>query len=132
MWVYVQRTGNLYRVSPPVLKNLVGAGYSGYGQYRNDPDSQCFQDLGPIPRGKWSLDPLQDNTTASGHILHQSMRLTSDPSTDTCGRSGFLMHGDNSTGVASEGCIVIPLAPRQAVGQSGDTDLTVVAEESDL
>ncbi len=131
-WVYVQRTGNLYHSSPPVVKSLVGSGYSGYGEYKNDPNSQCYQDLGPIPRGAWTIGPLQDNTTSSGHVLMNSMRLTPGPSTDICQRDGFLMHGDNTTGVASAGCIVLPLAVRQSVGDSNDTDLTVVAEESDL
>ena len=132
MWIYIQRTGNLYHSSPPVLKTLVGSGYSGYGQYKNDPASQCFQDLGPIPRGAWTIGPLQDNSTSSGHVLSNSMRLTPGASTATCQRDGFLMHGDNSTGVASAGCIVLPLAVRQSVDNSDDADLTVVAEESDV
>jgi hypothetical protein len=75
------------------------------------------------------MGPLQDNTTSSGHVLRQSIRLQPDNSTDVCGRSGFFMHGDNSTGVASEGCIVMPLAVRQRIGAGGDRALTVIAEE---
>src|ERR1700683_2500720 len=125
MWIYVQRTGNMYQSNPPVINDLVGAGYSGYAEYRNDPASQCYQDLGPVPRGLWTIGPLQDNTTSSGHVLVQSMRLTPDASTDTCGRSGFLIHGDNSTGTgASTGCIILPISVRQTIGNSDDTDLT--------
>src|SRR5271155_1281253 len=105
MWIYVQRTGNVYHRSAPVLHQLVGSGYSGDDKYRNDPESQCFQDLGPIPRGKWLIGPIQDNMTASGHVLTNSLRLTPDDSTETCGRSGFLIHGDNAVGIASAGCI---------------------------
>ena len=132
MWVYVQKTGNLYAVHPPVIKDLVGAGYSGYGQYRNNPASQCFQDLGPIPRGQWAIGPLQENTVSSGHVLKDSMRLTPASTTNVCGRSGFLMHGDSSTGLASAGCIILPLAVRHKVGNSSDSTLTVVADETEL
>lgn len=94
--------------------------------------AQCYQDLGPIPRGSWVIGSLQDNTTSSGHVLSNSMRFVPEDSTDTCQRGGSLIHGDNTTGVASAGCIILPLAVRQHVGSSADTKLTVVAEESDL
>jgi hypothetical protein len=79
----------------------------------------------------WNIGPIQYNATSSGHVLVQSMSLTSYPSTDTCQRGGFLIHGDNAISVASAGCIILPLAVRQTIGNSGDTDFTVVAEEAD-
>jgi hypothetical protein len=60
------------------------------------------------------------------------MRLQPDASTNVCGRSGLLIHGDNTIGIASAGCIILPLAVRQTIGGSTDTNLTVVAEESNL
>jgi hypothetical protein len=59
------------------------------------------------------------------------MRLEPDDHTYVCGRNGFLIHGDNASGVASSGCIVVPLLVRQRIAQSLDNALTVVAEESD-
>jgi hypothetical protein len=132
VWVYVQRTGNIYRFNPPVVKDLIGAGYSGAAQYRNDPIAECYQDLGPIPRGLWRIGAMRDNQTASGHVLRQSMRLLPDQSTNVCGRSGFLIHGDNSVGLASAGCIIVALEVRRRIHDSQDGALTVVAEEAEL
>jgi hypothetical protein len=51
-------------------------------------------------------------------------------STNTFGRSGFLMHGDStqSPGSASQGCIIMPRPVREQVWNSGDRDLKVVPE----
>jgi hypothetical protein len=45
------------------------------------------------------------------------------------GRSGFLMHGDNIRlpGTASEGCIILPRDLREAIWNSADHTLEVIA-----
>lgn len=132
MWVYVQRTGNLYAVGLG-FQSLLAGGYSGFGDDPNDPEAQCVADLGPIPCGKWSIGELIDNVTQTGVVLVSSMRLTPSSETDVCGRSGFLIHGDNSAGLASSGCIIITnQSSRAQIGTSGDKVLRVIAEQSDL
>ncbi len=127
MWIYVQANGNLYKLIPPMEKpRLEGSGYSGYGPHKNNPGSQCFEDLGPLPRGQWTIGPYQDNTSTTGKVIKNSMRLSPNSGTDTCGRSGFLIHGDDSIGVASAGCIILPLAVREMIGRSKDSALKVV------
>ena len=58
------------------------------------------------------------------------LTLTPAPTTNTFGRSGFLMHGDSiiAPGTASKGCIIMPHDAREQVWNSGDRDLEVVAE----
>ena len=60
------------------------------------------------------------------------MRLTPNPGTNTFGRGGFLMHGDNSllNHTASEGCIIAPRGIRDLVAAAraaGDNQLTVIS-----
>jgi len=42
-----------------------------------------------------------------------------------CGRTGFLIHGDNGKGTASNGCIVASLEVRQKIAASGVKELNV-------
>ena len=42
------------------------------------------------------------------------------------GRSGFLIHGDNARGDASEGCIILPRYYRQMISRLGVRDLFVI------
>jgi hypothetical protein len=57
------------------------------------------------------------------------MRLTPAPENTMFGRDGFLMHGDSieHPGCASEGCIIVGRAVREAVSESDDKSLEVVA-----
>jgi hypothetical protein len=59
-------------------------------------------------------------------VEHES--LTPINGTDTLGRSGFYIHGDNSAqdSSASNGCIILNNATRTAIDQSGIGTLTVV------
>jgi hypothetical protein len=43
MWLYVRKTGNMYHKVDKVLTFLAN-GYSGRGQYQNNPDAQCIKD----------------------------------------------------------------------------------------
>jgi len=116
MWTYDQASGNLDRDGEPV-----GVGYSGAGEGRNNPDDQDIQNVGPIPRGAYSIGAPYDTATHGPFV----MRLTpSKPLED--GRGGYLIHGDNATHTASEGCIILTRLIREAIWKSGDHDLTVV------
>jgi hypothetical protein len=81
------------------------------------------RNVGPIPRGRYRIGaqhahptegPLTMSQTPVGHSAH--------------GRTNFLIHGDSVShpGNASEGCIILNHAVRQAIATSGDNDLEVV------
>jgi hypothetical protein len=121
MWTYAQESGEL-------LQNgqQIGTGYSGFDNGKNNPSMQAVPDVGPIPQGDWTIVGPPVNTAEHGPYV-----LTLQPassSTNTFGRSGFLMHGDaiDNPGNASKGCIIMPRAVREQVWNSGDTDLEVV------
>ncbi|HYA97988.1 MAG TPA: tlde1 domain-containing protein [Methylomirabilota bacterium] len=122
MWTYVQKSGALLHDG-----ELVGSGYSGFGEGKNNPAMQAVHDVGPIPRGRWKIvGPPADTRTHGPCVL----RLLPYPDTNTFGRCGFLMHGDSveSPGCASHGCIIMPRTVREQVWASGDREMDVVAE----
>lgn len=126
MWIYVQRTGELFAGDG----ELVGVGYSGYADHKNVPESERFKKLGPLPRGLYDMQtPV--NTIAHGPYM---IPLVPDQTTEMYGRSGMAIHGDSIRypGTASNGCVIQARAVRQRMWKSGDHDLRVVAERSDV
>jgi len=121
MWTFNSSNGNLSHYS-----GLVGVGYSGHEEGLNNPLLERESDIGPIPRGAWTIGEAFD-APDTGPI---SLPLTPAPETDTFGRSGFRMHGDSiefaGQEEASHGCIVIARGVRLLVSQSIDRDLLVV------
>lgn len=98
--------------------------YSGLaGQCRNNPDCCSIHNVGPIPVGDWTLGPCYDDP----HRGKCTVRLLPKPETETFGRSGFLIHGDNISHTASEGCIIASLGIRQKLCSSTDKELRVIA-----
>ncbi len=116
MWNYSQSTGQLSRDGV-----LVGTGYSGCREGRNCSTLQDRHNLGPIPRGLYSISDPYDTTEHGPFVL----RLTPDLGNEMFGRADFLMHGDNATHTASEGCIIQARAVRDQVAASGDKQLEV-------
>jgi hypothetical protein len=116
-WLYVQSTGNLYRPDG----SLCGQGYSGHGDGRDNPLLQEVRDVGPIPVGMYVLGEV---STEKGPL---TIRLTPEEFTDTLGRSGFLIHGDNINHDASLGCIVIGHECRHELTASADEEIKVIA-----
>ena len=55
MWKYIQSTGEIFRND-----ELVGVGYSGRDEGKNNPLMQCKKDVGPIPRGWWTIEEPTD------------------------------------------------------------------------
>src|SRR5690242_13253774 len=93
MWIYSQGLGTLYqRNSDQDPATVVGQGYAGIDSGLNDPTMQCMQDLGPLPRGQYTIGGPVDGPTA------YSLPLTPSPDTDMCNppRSGFYIHGDRN------------------------------------
>ena len=118
-WVYSQSKGEL-----SLNGRIVGTGYAGHGKGVNNPAEQATHDIGPIPRGFYTIGPAFTHSKAGP----MTMRLTPKPGTNTFGRDGFLMHGDNvdMNFTASNGCIVQKLKTRATVAVSDDRILQVV------
>lgn len=118
-WQYTQSTGEI-----KLNGELCGIGYSGAGSGKNNPEAEAQHNVGPIPRGGYTIGEPQDTTTHGPFVL----RLTPVAGNFCCGRSGFLIHGDSvkNPGSASEGCIILPRAVRENIWESGDADLEVI------
>ena len=121
-WTYAQRSGELHQDG-----QHVATAYSGAGEGKNNPALQDVPNLGPIPRGNWTIVGPPVDTRDHGPCV---LRLEPAAETETHGRRGFLIHGDSRThpGTASQGCIILPRAIREQVWQSGDRELEVIAE----
>lgn len=122
-WVWKQSTGEMFLRGSPVT-TPVANGYAGLGAGKNNPDLQCVQDIGPIPRGRYTIG---SEVQEPGPI---TLPLTPDPGNDMCHRSGFLIHADNihKPGWASDGCIVIPdRSKRERIRDSGVLTLLVIS-----
>lgn len=121
-WTYAQKSGQLQQDGKPVA-----TGYSGAGAGKNNPAMQNVHNVGPIPQGDWTIaGPPADTSDHGPYVL----KLNPAASTETFGRSGFLMHGDSKEhpGCASHGCVILPRAVREQVWTSGDRELEVLAE----
>ncbi|WP_345829391.1 tlde1 domain-containing protein [Erwinia sp. HDF1-3R] len=104
-------------------KYQFSARYAGAEGYKDNPDFECLKDKGPLPRGKYRIGrPIALHPKAGRYVL----RLTPYPSNNMCGRTGFLIHGDNGRGTASEGCIVLANKFRRDIVNSGDNELVVL------
>jgi hypothetical protein len=120
-WKYSQTTGEL--VNP--AGSRVGIGYSGRGDGLNNPKEQEVVTIGPIPQGDWTIGSFFDDAHKGPLVAH----LTPAPGTDTFGRDGFMIHGDNQAGnhTASEGCIILPRVLREMILASSERSLHVTA-----
>lgn len=121
MLTYKSKTGELlYRGA------LKAKGYSGHGPGVNNPGLQHVAKVGPIPAGVYWISPEPFDSPEHGKFC---LRLTPVTGTQTYGRSGFLMHGDEVGHVgeflASEGCIVQDRPTREWVHNNGHTLLVV-------
>lgn len=127
MLVYSQSTGRLTVFG---TDQLLGTGYSGFKEGRNNPDAQDRQAVGPIPRGFWRIGDAYTSKRV-GPVTIPLYKLDDVPGDDVdaiTGRSAFRIHGDNSRGdqSASRGCIILPRIVREAVANSQHEILRVV------
>ena len=118
-WIYSQESGKLSWGD-----TVVGTGYSGNEEGKNNPAFERTPNVGPIPRGQYEIGPPFDTETHGPFV----MKLTASGPTYTYGRSGFLIHGDSvyAPGTASEGCIILARAVRERIASSQDNLLTVI------
>ena len=122
-FAYEQATGRMFLIEGGT-RDLIGTGYSGSetDSGKNNPHAQCERDIGPIPRGRYTIGaPFVGPSPFS-------LRLTPDPANDMCGRDGFLIHGDSiaDPGTASNGCIILSRAQREQIWASPTKLLRVV------
>jgi hypothetical protein len=120
-WYYVQKTGALSHNG-----TYVATGYSGNTTGLNNPDEQDRIGVGPVPRGNYTIGPPHRPINHLGPI---ALPLYPAAANDMHGRCGFFIHGDNSkmNHTASDGCIILARPSRQAIIDSRDTALEVVA-----
>lgn|SRR5215472_2551311 len=121
MWRYEQSTGRL--TSP--WGSPFGKGYSGNGDGVNNSKMEAVHNVGPIPRGRYSIGDAQ-TVQGRGDFV---MALTPCDETNTFGRGGFLIHGDliaePGKENASHGCIILNRLTRTALAASSDRELEV-------
>lgn len=94
---------------------VLGRGYSGSPFGRNNPAFERVANVGPIPRGLWSLEKPRDTKEHGPFVIP----LVPEEGTDTFGREGFLIHGDSikAAGTASHGCIILSRALRERISK---------------
>jgi hypothetical protein len=137
-WVYNQTTGEMRHVAsgadggtPAAVDGgtngqLAGTGYSGRGttfqEGRNNPSMQGVVDTGPIPAGQYNI-----GTAVNGGSTGPNSLPLTPVGHNALGRTAFLIHGDNTAGNASHGCIIMGPTVRQQIMNSGDSVLIVVS-----
>ena len=119
-WTYSQSTGHMSHNG-----QLVGIGYSGHDDGKNNPSMQTVPNVGPIPQGQYSIGAPRDSDKVGPFALP----LDPMAGTNTFGRSAFMIHGDSIVhpGTASEGCIIILRDVRNQIAASNDPALIVTA-----
>ena len=120
MWVYSQSSGQLWNPSGA----CIATGYSGFGAGKNNPALEGVRSIGPIPRGYWVMTGVYDSKRAG------PLAIKLEPSGhNALDRDYFRVHGDSAArpGSASKGCIVLWRVIRQAIIDSNDKMLRVIA-----
>lgn len=123
-WRYNSRTGVMTNDQDSAMSFL---GYAGHGEGLNNPDMEFVPNVGPLPRvpSGYEIGEPED----SPHTGPFSLRLTPRSPDELQGRDEFLIHGDSQSmdHTASNGCIILARAAREAIHASGDTSLEVWA-----
>jgi hypothetical protein len=103
-----------------------GCAYSGAPGFVDDPSAEGIKACGPIPEGQWGIGAM---VADGGKLGPNVLPLTPLSGTVTYGRGGFWIHGDNAEHdeSASEGCIIVGPAIREAIDADPERILQVVA-----
>ncbi|MEW5289707.1 tlde1 domain-containing protein [Erwinia papayae] len=119
-WIYQQSSGKLSRNG-----RVVATGYAGKGPGKNNPGMESTPDVGPLPKGKYTII---GHPFTHSHTGAFSIRLQPAYGNIMYGRAGFLIHGESARhpGMASNGCIIMPLNIRQSIWSSGDREVEVI------
>jgi Protein of unknown function (DUF2778) len=118
-WIYNSANGQLFHNG-----ELVTTAYSGFSVGQNNPAMESVENVGPIPRGFWNIQPAYEHPV----LGPLTMNLEPQPETDTFNRSAFRIHGDDAAhlGESSHGCIVANHTTRLPISQSTDKVLQIV------
>jgi len=115
-WTYRQSDGELTHDG-----EFMGTGYSGMGYGRNNPACEAVPMLGPIPKGRYRIEPARWSKTMG------PITMNLDPvGHDACKRSHLRVHGDNKTHDASHGCVILGPSIRRMMADSADRELIVI------
>lgn len=120
MWTLNQKTGEIRQDG-----HLVGMGYAGKGEGKNNPEMQAIHNVGPLPCGLYQIGEPKEGT----HMGAFALELIPHDSNEMFGRDGFFWHGDDGKGTASEGCIVSSYALRHMAYAGQDRTLKVISGE---
>jgi len=116
MLVYKQDNGEL-----ELDEHFEGLGYSGTGKGRNNPEAESEVNVGPIPKGRYSIGPAHDHPTLGAVVFNLE-----PVGHDAHGRSAFRIHGDSKSHDASHGCIVAGRTIRERIRDDHETELEVI------
>lgn len=111
--------------------NVIGIGYSGAGDGKNNPLMEHVVDVGPIPCGTYTIKGPPFNTPSHGPFV---LKLVPDTTTRArimeYGRDpdSFLFHGDSIShpGTASQGCLIQDRQTRETVNTHLAVDNTLI------
>lgn len=114
MYRYEQSTGKLTDANG----TLVGTGIAGQGLGLNNPDMQEVHNVGPIPRGRYTITAPYTHP----HLGPLTMNLLPFSDNEMFGRSDFRIHGFSYAHpeLSSEGCITQQRSARQIVADNLD------------
>lgn len=118
--IYEQKTGKM----TTDIGSLIGFGYAGHGEGKNNPEKENVKNIGPLPKGKYKIgEPY--NSSNTGNF---TLPLTPFPENEMFGRTDFKIHGDSidQPGTASHGCIIMSKSIREEIHNSTDKILTVM------
>ena len=130
MFTYEQATGRLLDSTGKLLATGYAGGNCGNNpEGKNNPQMQDRPAIGPLPQGIYTFTEHVD----SAHLGPFVLPLVPAAENEMFGRSLFRMHGDSTShpGCASEGCIIMPRAVREAVFASGDHTILVVSGQTE-
>lgn len=93
----------------------IGTGYSGHAEGLNNPALQSVHDIGPIPAGRYTIEP----PIADEKVGPVAMHLVPYHANEMFGRGDCMIHGDNPKmdRSASHGCIVLNREARMRIGE---------------
>ena len=128
MWCFESRTGKWFDPTGAlVVKGYAGGNCGKNKEGINNPDKQNVEKIGPLPEGMYSLGQL----ILESHLGAYAIQLIPDADNQMFGRKDFFCHGDTTpSGNASEGCLILPRAIREALWKSTDRRVKVIADYS--
>lgn len=108
---FQQATGKLFDETDA----LVGVGWAGHLDGKNNPTMQNVEDVGPLPVGIYTIsDPI--NSAKLGPL---AFSLVPEADNQMFGRAGFFIHGASIScaEMSSDGCIIMPRPTREMLSK---------------